>query len=181
MSQDTLFGMLLRQRWWVSLLIGSGGYLALRVFLPAEVAIVAALPFLAIGALAAWRQLRVPSGARLEAALERVRALSWEACAAALEKSYRRDGFSVTRLEGAADFELEKAGRRLLISAKRWKAAHSGIEPLRELHEAGARRGDVACVYLFAGEISDNARAFAMEKKIWLLDGAELVKLVETG
>ena len=132
---------------------------------------------LVIAAVAGWRQLRVPSGARLEAGLERLRALHWEAFATALEAGFRREGYAVTRLEGAADFALEKAGRVSLAAAKRWKAARTGVEPLRELKVAAARREAAECLYLSAGEITDTARAFAAQAKIRLVEGLELVKL----
>jgi hypothetical protein len=34
-------------------------------------------------------------------------------------------------MEGAADFELERAGRLSLVAAKRWKASSTGVEPLK--------------------------------------------------
>jgi restriction system protein len=49
----------------------------------------------------------------------------------ALEQGYRRQGYSVKRMEGAADFELERAGRLSLVAAKRWKASSTGVEPLK--------------------------------------------------
>lgn len=77
-----------------------------------------------------------------------------------------------------ADFELAKAGRTSLVGCKRWKVARAGVEPLKEL--AAARRGREAheAIYVAAGEITDNARAFAVEKNIRLVHDAELVKLL---
>jgi len=57
-------------------------------------------------------------------------------------------------VEGAADFELERAGRLSLVAAKRWKASSTGVEPLKELVAAGEAREATACVYLLAGEMS---------------------------
>jgi len=80
-------------------------------------------------------------------------------------------------VEGAADFELERAGRLSLVAAKRWKAASTGVEPLRELVVVGEARGAVECVYVLAGEMTQNALGFAKKTKIKWMRGAELVKL----
>ena len=144
----------------------------------APYAMFASLPFIVIGSYAGWQQLRAPSAERIAATLESLHAISWEEFSAALENAFRRDGYAVSRLNGAAaDFELTKAGRVSLVGCKRWKVARAGVEPLRELEAAKQAREAHECIYVAAGEITDNARAFATEKKIQLLHGAELAKL----
>ena len=183
MNKNSLFAILMRSPWWVSVLAAFGVFAVTRIVLgsdytPYSVAI--ALPLAVIAVVAAWQQFRTPSGERVEAALERLRALPWEGFAAALEEGFRGEGYSVKRIEGAADFELEKAGRVLLVAAKRWKASRTGVEPLRELLAAGAAReneGSAECIFLSAAELSANARSFAAEKKVRIIEGLELLKL----
>jgi restriction system protein len=106
--------------------------------------------------------------------------MSWDEFAAAMEEAYRREGYVVTRLNGAqADLQLMKEGwRTTLVACKRWKATRTGIEPLREL-DAARRKGDAhECIYVAAGEVTDTARAFAAEKGIRLVDGAELARML---
>jgi restriction system protein len=148
------------------------------MFLDAGFAFFAALPFIVIAVIALWRQRGVPSGARLEAAIEKLRDTAWEDFARALEQGFRREGYAVKRVEGAADLELERAGQRTLVAARRWKASHTGIEPLKELAAAGEAKGAAQCAYVIAGELSENARKFAEKAKIKLLRSADLVKLV---
>ena len=101
-----------------------------------------ALPFLVVGAVAAWRQFQQPSAARVSDTLAAVGAMSWPQFADAVEQAFRRDGHAVERLPGpAADFEVARAGRTTLVSCRRWKAARTGVEPLRELQAAMAARG----------------------------------------
>jgi len=96
-----------------------------------------------------------------------------------LETAYRQDGYAVQRLDGgAADLELERDGLRTLVSAKRWKVARTGVEPLRGLAEAGRGDATAARVFIVAGELSAQARAFAAEKGIRIVEGAELVALM---
>ena len=156
-----------------------------RFFTPELYAFSAGLPFMVIGAYAAWHQLRVPSAEKTASRLEAIRGMSWDDFAAAVEAGFRRDGYAVSRLEGAGagaagDFELAKDGRRSLVSCKRWKAGRTGVEPLRELHAASRKREAHECLYLAAGEISRNAAAFAAENRIRLVHGAELAALVGT-
>jgi len=178
LPENSLFAILLRSRWWVSLLVALGAFAVVRLFLDEGYAFFAALPFIVIAVVGLWKQFRVPSGARLDAAIDALRAMPWEEFARALEQGYRRQGYSVKRMEGAADFELERAGRLSLVAARRWKASSTGVEPLKELAAAGEAREAVECVYVLAGEMTQNALGFAKKTKIKWMRGAELVKLV---
>jgi restriction system protein len=141
--------------------------------------IFASLPFIVIGNYAAWQQLRAPSPEQIGAALESLRALPWDEFSAGLENAFHRDGYGVSR-PGIAGFDLEltKSGRVSLVACKRWKVARAGIEPLKELDAARHAREAHECIYIAAGEITDNAREFAAKKGIRLLHDAELAKLL---
>jgi restriction system protein len=78
----------------------------------------------------------------------------------------------------AADLELGKSGRISLVACKRWKADRTGVEPLRELDAARHAREAQECIYVAAGGITDNARAFAARTNIRLLHDAELAALL---
>jgi restriction system protein len=179
MAENSLFAILLRSSWWISILTAAGVFGAARLFVPEGYAFFAALPFIVIGGVAGWRQLRLPSATRVAGTLEAVRAMSWGDFSRALADAFRNDGYTVSRFDGAAaDFELAKAGRISLVGCKRWKAAHTGVDPLRDLLGAKLAREAHECLYVAAGEITDAARAFAGEKKIRLIHGAELAKLL---
>jgi restriction system protein len=177
LPENTLFSILLRSRWWVSLLAAVGTFAAVRIFLDAGFAFFAALPFIVIAVVALWKQRHVPSRARVDATIDTLRAMPWEEFARVLEQSYQRQGYRVRRVEGAADFELEKAGRLTLVAAKRWKASRAGVEPLKELVAAGEARGAAECVYVLAGEMTRNALEFGKNTNIIWVRDAELVKL----
>jgi restriction system protein len=187
MNKNSLFAVLLRSPWWISIAVAAGIFALARMALPeayAPYAIFASLPFIVIGGYAGWQQLRAPSAASVAATLEALRALSWEDFASAIEDAFRRDGYAVTRLNGAGadfagvDFELTRAGRVSLVGCKRWKVARAGVEPLRELDAARQAREAHECIYVAAGEFTDNARAFAAEKNIRLLQDVELAKFL---
>lgn len=179
MAKNSLFAILLRSPWWISFAIAAGLFAAVILWLPGLYAFFVALPFMVIACYAGWNQLREPSAVRVADTLEAIRAMSWNDFSGAIEDAFRRDGYSVSRLGGAqADFELTKAGRVSLVGCKRWKVARTGVEPLRELHATRRARDAHECIHVAAGEITDNARAFAAENNIRLVHGVELTKLL---
>ncbi len=179
MHQNSLFAILLRSRWWISFAVAFGLFLLARLFIPEAYAIVVPIPFMVIGCIAAWRQLRTPSAGRVAEHLAAARAMSWPDFSAALEAAYRQEGYAVQRLSGgAADLALERDGQRTLVGAKRWKVARSGVEPLRGLAEAGRGDATAARVFIVAGELSEQARAFAADRGIRIVEGAELAALL---
>ena len=178
LPQNSLFAMLLRSRWWVSALIGLAVFGIVRLLLDAGFGFFAALPFIVIAAVVAWKELRRPRGARLDRALEELRAKSWEEFAAGVEEGFRRQGYAVKRMQGAADFVLEKDGQVSLVSARRWKAARTGVEPLRELVSSGEQQGARELVYVVTGELTEQARKLAGDKGVKLMEGAGLYTLM---
>ena len=178
LPQNSLFAILLRARWWVSLGVGALAFALLRLLVPAPYAAFAAAPFLAIGLYVLWKELRRPGAKKVAAALERARAMPAEEFSRALEQAFRREGYSVARAGGAADFELTNEGRLTLVACRRWKATRTGIDPLREFDAATAGRGAFSRMYVTVGEVTGNAKAFAAEKSIRLLQDEELARLL---
>jgi restriction system protein len=179
MHENSMFAILLRRAWWVSGLAALAVFGLLRLFLPWDFALFASLPFAVIAAYVGAKQLRAPGAGRIAKTLEKLRAMSWDEFAVVMEAAYRREGFQVTRLEsGRADFELVQGARHTLVASKRWKATRTGIEPLRELEAARDAHQAHECVYVSVGEITEQARAFATQKKIRVVQGADLVLLL---
>lgn len=182
MAPNSLFAVLLRSPWWISLAIAGGLALLARLVLPEKYAVAGMLggfPFVVIAAMAAWKQARAPSAAQTEAALLRLNKMSSRDVAAAIEAAFRSQGHEIKQLNTpGADLALSQAGRSTLVSWRRWKAASTGIEPLRDLHAAQQRQEAGASLYIAGGEISDKARSFAKEQGIRLMDLAELAQLL---
>ena len=182
MAKNSLFAILLRSSWLWSLGIAVAIVAIARLALPPAYfayGAFGAFPFVVIGGIAAWKQLRAPSAARVARTLQAVGSMSWAEFSSAIEQAFRRDGYAVTRLKGpAADFEIVKGGRTTLVSCKRWKVARSGVEPLRELYGAAQARDAQESICVAAGELTDNARKFAAEKRIRVVQGAELAHLL---
>ena len=181
MSENSLFAYLLRSPWWVSFAIAVVFGLAARFMLPddyAPYALSFAIPFIVTGFMVVWKQRNTPRASRVAATLEAIAAMSWREFSALMAQALERDGYVVTRSEGAADFILVKGGRTSLLSCKRWKAASHGIEPLRELDAARRAQQLHAAIYVVTGDLTDNAQRFASERRVTLLQAPELTQLL---
>jgi restriction system protein len=105
--------------------------------------------------------------------------LDREAFTAALETAFREDGHTVRRLDGpGADLELVRAGRKVLVACRRWKAGRTGVEPLRELQAAREASDAQGATYVALGEVTDTARAYAAKHGLALMQGPELAVLL---
>src|SRR3972149_915412 len=92
MAKDSLFAILLRSPWWISVAAAAGIFAAVRLVLPEIYALFVALRLTVIGGEALWRQRHAPSAARVAATLQALRAMSWEEFSGALEDAFGREG-----------------------------------------------------------------------------------------
>ena len=183
MAPNSLFAILLRSPWWVSWSVAGLIALVCGALLPSHIApyaAVGAMPIFGVGCLAAWRQWRAPSSAKVQAVLAQAADMPWRTFANALERAWQAEGYAVRRLTGLqADLCLEKAGQVTLVSARRWKAATHGVEPLRDLHAAAQAQDAQGSAYIaLQGTVSDNARSYAREHGIALIEADALAALL---
>jgi len=178
---NSLFAVLLRSPWWASFLIAVVLGLVAAALLPEAWRVVGALsgfPFIVIAAIAAQRQWRLPSAARVQQTQAAVSAMAWPAFLALLTDALRRSGIEVQPAPASAafDFVMQHQGQRTLVSARRWKSARLGVEPLRALQaarQADTTTADVpraVCICLggFSDTAADHARAHGIT--LWQAD-----------
>lgn len=180
MAPNSLFAVLLRSPWWISMGIAVLLGAASHALLPAEYRLLGAMggiPFAGIGFIALWRQLRKPSASQAEAISQAAARMTWPDFRDALERGFVRAGFVVTRVDQGADLEIKRDGRTTLVSAQRWKAARHGQEALQALHAAAQARGASGCIYVALGSFSPNAERFASQRQIELMQGESLARL----
>lgn len=182
MAENSLFAILLRSSWWISLAVALAFAAVSKAVLPDEYFIFGALggfPFLVIACIAFWRQMRAPSAAQVEQRLKAAQALGAREFQAALTDAWRARGYSVSlSTHPGADLVLQRDNRTTVVACRRWKAVNHGVEPLRELLAAreAAQAGD--CVYMAMTELSANAQKFAKDKRIELLGPQALATLL---
>jgi restriction system protein len=181
MAPNSLFAILLRSPWWISIGISLLFVAVSRALLPHEYWIFGAMggfPFLVIGLIALTKQLRRPGSRRVDEVLQAVRAMSWRDFSQALEEAFTRDGFSVRRVEGAADLAVTRAGRTALVAARRWKAARHGEEALAALHAQMRAQDASESIYIALGELSANAQRFASANGVKVMREEGLAQLL---
>ena len=180
MAKNSLFAVLLRSPWWVSLAIAAVMAAAMMALLPETwraAALFSVTPFLVLSVMAARKQQHLPSPARVEQTRQAVAAMAWPAFSRLLEDAFQRDGYSVQRGNGAAvDFVLERQGRRMVVSARRWKSARTGLETLRALQAAREAAEAADALYIGLGALTDTARPFAAEQRVAVWQVPELAQ-----
>jgi restriction system protein len=182
MAPNSLFAILLRSPWWMSLGIAVALALLLRLVLPQDYApagMMGSLPFVVIAAVAAWKQLRAPSEKQLASTLQAMQTLGSRDFAAAIEQAFRAQGHAVQRADTpGADLQITRGPRRTVVCFRRWKAANVGVEPLRELQAARDKLEADAALFVATGVLSEKAADFAREAKIQLVDAGGLAQLM---
>jgi restriction system protein len=182
MAKNSLFAILLRSPWWISFTVVAVFALASAALLPRQYVVfglMGAIPFLVIGCIAAYRQMRAPSARTVEQTLQRTAAMPWREFQDALERAYRQQGFTVTRLDGrTADLQLTLGAQTTLVTAKRWKAGSHGAEPLRALDKARRAQDASQCVYISLAEPNEATQRFARQNTVTLVNGVALVQLL---
>jgi restriction system protein len=180
MAQNSLFAILLRSPWWISAAIALAlALLGLAVLSdPFRIlAIVSGVPFALIGAVAARRQWHLPSAARVSETRDALARMPWSAFGDLLEQSFRRDGYTVSKSKaGAVDFELNRNGRRMLVCARRWKSARTGLEAVQALQAERDAADQPDGLYIGLGALTDTALPFAKEHGIAVWDAGELAR-----
>jgi restriction system protein len=182
MARNSLFAVLLRSPWWISILVALLFVAAAFALLPDQYRALGAtggLPFAVIGLIALWQQLRLPSARRSEEILGAVATMNWPEFSALLEEGFANQGYRVERVKGAADFALSRQGSTTLVAARRWKAARHGEESLQALYGAAQSQGAGNCLYVALGELSANAQALAKRNQIQLMQGPALAYLLK--
>ncbi|HEX2830794.1 MAG TPA: restriction endonuclease [Burkholderiales bacterium] len=177
-AKESLFQILLRQPWWVTLVVALLVFAVTRLIYP-PVAPFTALPFVVLCGIIAFRQFRGAAPLDAHERLEKLRAMDWDEFSALVVEAYRKLGYTVHPATSRDyDFRLTRNARVTLLQCRRWKVNQVGVGPLRELLKAVGREDASHGICIAAGDFSAPARALTATEPLTLVDGAELVTLV---
>ena len=147
--------------------------LAARALLPAAYWLfgaMGAVPFAVISGVVLWRQLWLPSAARVEATAQALGRMGWREFAAAMEQAFAAQGYAVQRLaHGPGDWIISKEGRSTVVAAKRWKASTQGEQAVQDLRAAMQAHGAGAGMLFTLGVLSSQAQRVVDEHAIEVL------------
>ena len=178
MAKESLFSMLSRQPWWVSLIVAILLFAAAEVIFP-PLAPFVAIPFVLVSIWFAYRQLRAGSPTAVPERLAQLRDMPWENFSLVISEAYRRRGYVVEESRDSAfDFLLRKDGRVTLVQCRRWKVSQAGEGPLKELARAIEKNDAFNGIAITAGAFSEKAQSFAAGNPITLVSGSDLIDLI---
>ena len=101
-----------------------------------------------------------------------------------LAEGFRQRGFVVEALDGegaevGVDVVLSKGKDRYFVSCGQWQAEQVDVGPVQELHDAIAGRGAAGGFLVTSGCFTPDAAALAKAHKLELIDGKQLVVLLD--
>ncbi|MFK7829413.1 MAG: restriction endonuclease [Congregibacter sp.] len=115
--------------------------------------------------------------------LQIIRALSWREFEQLVAEAYRRKGYTVRENlrygpDGGVDVTLEKDGQLHLVQCKQWKAQKVGVNVIREMFGVMTAQNATSVSVITSGCFTQEAKNFAEDKPIDLIDGAQLNQMI---
>ena len=139
-----------------------------------------ALPFLVLACLSGYRQFQRPGQKRILEVVEEARGMPVKKLAAKIASHYEKQNFDITPFKGnTADLEIERGRHKFLLCCKRFKAANTGIEPLKQLVASGENIEATGYLYVALGTVTENARTFASDNDIELVHAEALAEFFD--
>ena len=193
--------VLLKLPWWVSAILGLLVFAAMRWGLPAwagddhlrltlvkGIVRLAPLILILFGLLALGSFFMGFSRRRLvdqQTGVDSLRNTSWKQFEFLVAEAFRRQGWQVDfslggGADGGVDLVLRREGRTALVQCKQWKARSVGASVVRELFGLMVAEDTDEAIIVTSGHFTREAEAFAEDKPIRLIDGPELLALVQS-
>jgi len=176
--RGSLFSVLMRSPWWYSALIGLSIIVVSLVLVGGKYGVLftaLSFPFFGIAGFVGYKQSKQPNKKRALEVGQKAYGMSATQIANKISDTYVKARFDVEPFKGkAAEFVLIRGNRTLLLSSKRFKAANTGIEPLKQLVAAGENIEATGYLYVALGEFSANAQTYAKENDIELIQAHRL-------
>lgn len=208
-KNDGLLWHLMDAPWWVSVLFAAIAYMGLSFVLPALAmssenfifnAIAPNLPILAPyvaftllipAPVALFKQLsrqRQFATTTFEIASQGTTAalnkLSWLEFESYIGEFFKQQGYEVKQAfsqkpDGGVDIWMRKDGQLTLVQCKHWKSRKVGIQILREMYAVMIEHGASKMIVVTSGNFTSEAIKYALDKRLWLINGGELVHMIE--
>ena len=193
--------LLIKLPWWVSAALGVLVFIAMRWGFPVwagndnsrqilakGIVPLAPLALIIFGMFAAGSFWFAKHRRRLvdqQTSLESLRNMPWKDFEFLVAEAYRRQGFQVEYslsggADGGVDLVLRKVGCISLVQCKQWKVFSVGAPVIREMFGLlTSERADEAII-VTSGNFTREAQTFAEGKPIRLVDGPQLLALVQS-
>ena len=145
-----------------------------------------ALPAIAAAMWLAGRIKRLRKARRIlweTESLDSLRRLSWQQFEDLSVQIMRHLNYKVTpgagTKDGGIDLTAYKKGFKYVVQCKQWKANSVGVKVVREMLGVSVHEGATGGVYIFTcGRFTKDARELAKGKRVYLVDGMQICKLI---
>lgn len=206
---DGLLWHLMDAPWWVSVLFAAIAYMGLSYVLPAlamsseNFIFNSVAPNLPILAPYVAFTLLIPAPVALFKQLSRQRQfatttfeiasqgttealnnLSWLEFESYIGEFFKQQGYEVKQAfsqkpDGGVDIWMRKDGQLTLVQCKHWKTRKVGIQILREMYAVMIEHNASKMIIVTSGDFTSEAIKYALDKRLWLINGGELVHMIE--
>jgi restriction system protein len=200
--QNESFGeLLLKLPWWVSAALGIAAFASVRWGIPIwagqdntrqllakGIVPLAPLALLLFGIFAVGSLLFARKRHRLvdeQTNLDQLRQTPWKDFEYLVAEAYRRQGYQVEYslgrgADGGVDLTMRKDGLTSLVQCKQWKVFSVGAPVVREMFGLMTAERAGQAIIVTTGNFTRDARDFAAGKPIRLVDGPQLLALVQS-
>jgi restriction system protein len=118
-----------------------------------------------------------------QSALNSIKSLSRKEFEELVGEAYRRKGYSVVEnhgvgSDGGVDLRLNKDGNLFLVQCKHWKTQKLDVRVVREMYGVMTAEGASGAIIITSGLFTQDARNFAEDKPIDLVEGYQLADLI---
>ncbi|WP_347368996.1 restriction endonuclease [Vibrio vulnificus] len=110
--------------------------------------------------------------------------LSWLEFEGYIGEFFKQQGYEVKQAfsqkpDGGVDIWMRKDGQLTLVQCKHWKTRKVGIQILREMYAVMIEHNASKMIIVTSGDFTSEAIKYALDKRLWLINGGELVHMIE--
>lgn len=197
---EDIFEGLTHCPWWISVIFAAGVYVFLAKIFPTmkfegllmpslvkaspQFAPVFGLLFLMPAPISFFNSRRKGILLKKQKNVDSIKALSWKEFEELVAEAYRQQGYHVSENEtlgpdGGVDLVLRKNGNMFLVQCKQWRTAKVGVKVVREMYGLMHAQNANGAILITTGIFTQEARNFADDKTIDLIEGDQVAKLIE--
>jgi restriction system protein len=116
--------------------------------------------------------------------IDTIRDLHWRDFEFLVAQAYRQQGYRVVENEemgpdGGIDLIIEKNSNRYIVQCRQWHTVKVGVKVVREMYGTMHSVNAQGVIIITSGLFTQEAKNFAHDKSIDLVEGNELVQLIK--
>jgi restriction system protein len=114
-----------------------------------------------------------------------IKDLTWREFEQLVAEAFRRQGYHVEEnayagADGGIDIRLLKDGQLHLVQCKQWRSQKVGVSVIREMYGILIAENATQVTIITSGTFTQEAKVFAINKPIDLVDGPALLQLIKS-